>query len=145
MKKALTIIFIIVILVGIGYFWDHDRGAVLENNKSETEFNIPQNDTHSDTTKPSSISPKLPKLNNYELKDKPVSVSKNKRELAYQSACAFLDKLDLEYSKREYEISEEANYITIRYKAPKGMRAGDFIVVVDSGTFEISDKTKLWR
>ena len=145
MKKALTIIFIIVILVGIGYFWDHDRGAVLENNKSETEFNIPQNDTHSDTTKHSLISPKLPKLNNYELKDKPVSVSKNKRELAYQTACAFLDKLDLEYSKREYEISEEANYITIRYKAPKGMRAGDFIVVVDSGTFEISDKTKLWR
>lgn len=145
MKKALTIIFIIVILVGIGYFWDHDRGAVLENNKSETEFNIPQNDTHSDTTKPLAISPKLLKSNNYKLKDKPVDVLKNKRELAYQSACAFLDKLDLEYSKREYEISEEANYITIRYKAPKGMRAGDFIVVVDSGTFEISDKTKLWR
>ena len=145
MKKALTIIFIIVILVGIGYFWDHDKGAVLENNESETELNIPQNETHSDTPKHLSISPKLPKSNNYKLKDKPVSVSKNKRELAYQAACAFLDKLDLEYSKREYEISEEANYITIRYKAPKGMLAGDFIVVVDSGTFEISDKTKLWR
>ena len=145
MKKALTIIFIIVILVGIGYFWDHDRGAMPEINKIETELNIPQNDTNSDTTKHSSISPKLPKLNNYELKDKPVSVSKNKRELAYQTACAFLDKLDLEYSKREYEISEEANYITIRYKAPNGMLAGDFIVVVDSETFKISDKTKLWR
>ena len=145
MKKVLILIFITVILSVILYFWAYDKVTMPEINKIVTELNIPQNDTNSDTTKHLSIIPKLPKSNNYKLKDKPVSVSKNKRELAYQAACAFLDKLDLEYSKREYEISEEANYITIRYKAPKGMLAGDFIVVVDSGTFEISDKTKLWR